>query len=141
MVIDHIGIVVRSLDEGIQQWQKTFGYKQMTEPVINSRQKVKVVFMEKENSMQVKLLEPTMENSPIYSFAKRGGGIHHLCFRADNLDETINEFNEKKNEIRVIVQPQPGEAFENDPIAFALAKNNLNIEIIDTLKRAKLYKE
>ncbi|WP_244826054.1 hypothetical protein [Carboxylicivirga linearis] len=32
--------------------------------------------------------------------------------------------------------PQPGEAFENENIAFLLAPGNLNIELIDTDKRA-----
>lgn len=136
MVIDHIGIVVRSLDEGVNQWTKIFGYIQMTEQVINLLQQVKVVFMCKENSLQVKLIEPLNDQSPVYNFAKRGGGIHHLCFRTGNMDEQINEFQKMKNEIRVIVNPQPGEAFNNKPIAFVLAKNNLNIELIDTDERA-----
>ena len=92
--------------------------------------------MSKENSIQVKLIEPVNEQSPIYNFAKRGGGLHHLCFRTENMDEQINEFQKMKNEIRVIVNPQPGEAFNNELIAFALAKNNLNIELIDTDERA-----
>ena len=137
MVIDHVGIVVHSLEEGILQWTELFGYNQMTEQVINSLQQVKVVFMSKENSLQVKLIEPLNEKSPIYRFAQKGGGIHHLCFRTQNLDSTINALEKKKNEIRIIVPPQPGEAFDNESIAFALAKNNLNIELIDTEKRAK----
>lgn len=138
MVIDHIGIVVKSLEEGILQWTKIFGYKQMTGQVINSLQQIKVVFMSKENSLQVKLIEPLNEKSPIYSFANKGGGIHHLCFRTQNLESTMNQLNKKRNEIRIIVHPQPGEAFENESIAFALAKNNLNVEFIDTEKRAKM---
>jgi hypothetical protein len=31
-----------------------------------------------------------------------------------------------------IVPPEPGEAFMNHDIAFFLAKNNLNVELIDT---------
>lgn len=34
MIIDHVGIVVRSLDEGIRQWTEIFGYNQLTEQVI-----------------------------------------------------------------------------------------------------------
>ena len=140
MIIDHIGIVVKSLEEGILQWTEIFGYNQMTEQVINTLQQIKVVFMSKENSLQVKLIEPLNEKSPIYSFAKKGGGLHHLCFRTQNLESTLSQLKKKRNEIRIIVHPQPGEAFENELIAFALAKNNLNIEFIDTVKRAKMLK-
>lgn len=140
MTVDHVGIVVKSLEEGILQWTEIFGYNQMTEQVINTLQQTKVVFMSKENSLQVKLIEPLNETSPIYNFAKKGGGLHHLCFRTQNLESTINDLKKKRNEIRIIVNPQPGEAFENESIAFAIAKNNLNIELIDTEKRAKLLK-
>jgi len=84
MIIDHIGIVVKSLKKGIQHWQDVFGYKQMTEIVINTRQKTKVVFLCKNNSLQVKLIEPTDETSPIFKMAKKGGGLHHHCFKCDN---------------------------------------------------------
>lgn len=80
MIIDHVGIVVRSLDEGIRQWTEIFGYNQLTEQVINSLQQIKVVFMSKENSLQVKLIEPLNEKSPIYSFAKKRGRLASFMF-------------------------------------------------------------
>lgn len=140
MIIDHLGIVVHSLVEGIHQWTELFGYEQMTEPVINTLQKVNVVFMSKEHSLPIKLIEPVDEYSPVYGFAKKGGGIHHICFRTQNLISTLNEVKKKGNEIRILVHPQPGEAFDNEMIAFAIAKFNLNIEFIDTEKRAKRLK-
>jgi len=136
MIIDHIGIVVKSLKKGIQHWQDVFGYKQMTEIVINTRQKTKVVFLCKNNSLQVKLIEPTDETSPIFKMAKKGGGLHHLCFKCDNIDKELDNLTKKR--LRVLAAPQPGEAFENENIAFLFAKNGLNIELIDTDKRASL---
>jgi len=47
LIIDHLGIVVNSIERGIEYWEKVFGYKQMTEIVINTRQKVMVVFLKK----------------------------------------------------------------------------------------------
>jgi methylmalonyl-CoA/ethylmalonyl-CoA epimerase len=135
MVIDHVGIVVKSLEKSIDHWQSVFGYRQMTETVINTRQKVKVVFMSKENSLTVKLLEPTEESSTVFALSKRGGGLHHLCFKCINMDEELVHC--KEMGLRVLAAPQPGEAFENENIAFIFAKQGLNIELIDTDKRAK----
>ena len=135
MVIDHVGIVVKSLEKSIDHWQSVFGYRQMTEIVINTRQKVKVVFMSKENSLTVKLLEPTEESSTVFALSRRGGGLHHLCFKCKNMDEELVRCNEMG--LRVLDAPQPGEAFENENIAFIFAKQGLNIELIDTDKRAK----
>jgi len=135
MIIDHLGIVVKSIEEGISYWEKVFGYKQMTEIVINTRQKVKVVFLMKENSLIVKLIEPTDETSPIYRIARKGGGLHHLAFRCKEISEEITRL--KSLGLRVITNPQPGEAFENNQIAFLLGDQALNIELIDTDKKAK----
>ena len=135
MVVDHLGLVVKSIEQGIEYWEKVFGYKQMTEVVINTRQKVKVVFLVKENSLLIKLIEPTDETSPVYKFAMKGGGLHHLAFRCKEITEEITRL--KSLGLRVITNPQPGEAFENNQIAFLLGNQALNIELIDTTRKAK----
>lgn len=135
MRIDHIGIATRSLESGIKQWEDVFGYKQLTEIVENTRQKVKVVFLVKKDSITIKLIEPTDKTSPIHTYASRGGGLHHLCFKCNNVEFELDVLMEKG--LRVLSPPQPGEAFENEKIAFLFAKNGLNIELIDTEKRAR----
>jgi methylmalonyl-CoA/ethylmalonyl-CoA epimerase len=134
MIIDHLGIVVKSIESGIEHWEKVFGYKQMTEIVINTRQKVKVVFLTKENSILIKLIEPTDETSPVYRTARKGGGLHHLGFRCKDIEEEMKRL--KSLGLLVITNPQPGEAFENNQIAFLLGNQGLNIELIDTDKKA-----
>jgi methylmalonyl-CoA/ethylmalonyl-CoA epimerase len=136
MRIDHIGIAVKSLETAIEYWKTVFDYNQMTEIVCNSRQNVRVVFLSKKNSIVIKLIEPIDETSPIYRFTKKGGGLHHLCFACSEIMETLEDL--KVKGLRVLAEPQPGEAFENEKIAFLYAKNTLNIELIDTDKRAKL---
>jgi methylmalonyl-CoA/ethylmalonyl-CoA epimerase len=116
------------------QWEKMFGYKKVSDIVLNTLQKVHVVFLSKKGSITIKLIEPSDEESPIFLFAKRGGGLHHLCFRCDDLSVQIPILKQKG--ARCIVPPQPGEAFENENIAFLLAGNNLNIEVIDTDKKS-----
>ncbi len=130
MIIDHIGIVVPSLEEGIKQWTDLFGYKQNSIPVLNPIQKVSVVFLSKTNSLTIKLITPTSEDSPIKKFALKGGGLHHLCFKCDNIESEIPLLQMKGS--RLIAPPQPGEAFNNHNIAFLLSSNNLNVELIDT---------
>jgi len=36
MIIDHVGIAVRSIERSIEHWQTVFGYEQMTEIVTNT---------------------------------------------------------------------------------------------------------
>jgi methylmalonyl-CoA/ethylmalonyl-CoA epimerase len=138
MVIDHVGIVVRSLEEGIQQWNELFGYRKNSDIVINTKQKVRVVFLSKKGSLPIKLVEPSEPASPVYLFARKGGGLHHLCFRCESLKAQIPLLEAK--EAKFLVPPEPGEAFNDNDIAFFLAKNNLNVELIDT-KEKKGWRE
>jgi len=134
MKIDHVGIAVKAIEKGIHDWENIFGYRQSTRVVTNTRQKVRVVFLEKEDSLPVKLIEPTDITSPIHTFAQKGGGLHHLCFLCENMEEELERLKEKR--LRILAAPQPGEAFDNEKIAFVYVGQGLNIELIDTLKRA-----
>jgi methylmalonyl-CoA/ethylmalonyl-CoA epimerase len=137
MIIDHICIAVKDIEEGIAYWEKVFGYKQMTGIVINSLQKVKVVFLRKENSLTIKIIEPLKDNQSLVNFVSRGGGFHHICFKCDNINDGLKELREKG--LITLVQPQPGEAFNNHNIAFLLARYGLNIELIDTDEKADIF--
>jgi methylmalonyl-CoA/ethylmalonyl-CoA epimerase len=134
MVLDHIGIVVKSIKEGILHWESFFGYRQATEIVTNTRQNVHVVFMEKRNSMTVKLVAPVDDASPVSAYAKKGGGLHHLCFRCVSIESELGRLSSLG--AHVIMPPQPGEAFENEKISFVFCRMGLNVELIETDKRA-----
>jgi len=136
MTIDHICFAVSNIQEGIEYWKKVFGYRQKTGIVINTLQKVKVSFLSKENSLDIKLIEPLETNESLLRFVARGGGFHHLCFKCSDMPGTISDLREKG--LIMLVPPQPGEAFNNNNIAFLFAKYGLNLELIDTDERADL---
>jgi methylmalonyl-CoA/ethylmalonyl-CoA epimerase len=139
MIIDHICFAVKSLKDGIDYWNNVFGYKQMTRIIENSRQKVKVTFLGKKDSVDIKLIEPLDNNSSLINFVNKGGGFHHICFKCANLDGKIKELTGKG--LITLVSPQPGEAFNNHNIAFLLARNGINVELIDTDEKAGMLPE
>ncbi len=139
MRIDHICFAVKNLEEAIEYWERVFGYRQMTQIVVNSLQKVKVTFIQKDDSVLIKLIEPLESNQSLVNFVSRGGGFHHLCFKCDDLEKQITELTGKG--LLTLVSPQPGEAFNNQNIAFLLARYGLNIELIDTDEKAGLLKD
>jgi methylmalonyl-CoA/ethylmalonyl-CoA epimerase len=134
MKIDHICFAVKDINEGITYWTEVFGYRQMTKVIENSLQKVKVVFMSKNDSLLIKLIEPVEDNLALLNFVNRGGGFHHICFKCRDIDQQINELTGKG--LITLVNPQPGEAFNNNKIAFMLGKHGLNVELIDTDEKA-----
>jgi len=136
MKIDHICFAVKNLQDGVDYWERIFGYKQMTKIVENSRQKVKVTFLRKDDSIIIKLIEPVESNKSLLNFVNRGGGFHHVCFKCSDIEETIDELHDKG--LILLVPPQEGEAFNNNKIAFLLARYGLNIELIDTDEKAEM---
>lgn len=136
MKIDHICFAVKDIQEGISYWEEIFGYRQITKVVENSRQKVKVTFLSKDDSVMVKLIEPSGDNQSLLNFVNRGGGFHHLCLKVENLDESIEDL--KGKGLIQLVPPEPGEAFNNQNIAFMLARYGINVELIDTDEKTGL---
>jgi methylmalonyl-CoA/ethylmalonyl-CoA epimerase len=136
MKIDHICFAVKNLNDGIAYWEQVFGYKQMTKIVENTLQKVKVTFLSKDESVTIKLIEPVESNVSLVNFVNRGGGFHHVCFKCSDIYEKVDELNKKG--LLTLVPPQEGEAFNNNKIAFLLARYGLNIELIDTDEKAGL---
>jgi methylmalonyl-CoA/ethylmalonyl-CoA epimerase len=96
---------------------------------------VHVVFLVKEGSTTVKLVASSDEASPVFAYGRRGGGLHHLCFRCADLNSELCRLS--KHGVRVLARPQPGEAFANEKIAFVYAGHGLNIELVDTGKKAR----
>lgn len=99
----------------------------------NSRQKVNVVFLSKPGSVDLKLIEPASEDSPLWSSLRKGEGLHHVCFKTDDTVATLEELVSRG--LRVLSHPAPGEAFNDHLIAFGYAGCGLNIELIDTEER------
>jgi len=130
MQIDHIAVAVRSIDAAAERLSALLGYVRKTTKVTNTRQKVNVVFLSKEASLDIKLIEPSDAESPLWDFVRKGGGLHHLCFKAPDVATACAELAGKG--ARVIAQPAPGEAFDDHLIAFLYLGLGLNVEVIDT---------
>lgn len=85
MNIDHIGIAVRSLDESLKFYQDALGLH-LHETEVVEEQKVRAALLPV-GSSRIELLEATSDESPIAKFiAKRGEGIHHICFEVDDIE-------------------------------------------------------
>ena len=94
MVVDHIGIAVKSIEESLKFWEETIGIKcHGVEEVVE--QKVKTAFLPIKDT-EVELLEGTSEESPVSKFIeKKGEGMHHLAIRVDNIEEALGELKAK----------------------------------------------
>jgi len=136
MHIDHVCIAVRSLDKAVPRLCQLFGYQPRTAKVTNTRQQVTVVFLSKAGSLDLKLIEPYGEESPLWAFLRKGEGLHHLCFKVHDTVAALAALEERG--MRVLAPAAPGEAFDDGLIAFGYAGCGLNVELIDTDRRRGL---
>lgn len=131
--IDHIAIAVRSIDAAADRLSALLGYQRATSPVTNTRQRVNVLFLSRPGSMDLKLIEPADEGSPLHDFVRKGGGLHHICLKAPDVETAVLDLAVRG--ARVVAPPAPGEAFDDHLIAFLYLGLGLNVEVIDTAER------
>ena len=84
--IAHIGLAVRSLDEILPFYRDVLG---MSETPLADSDGARIAGLVAGETL-VELLEPANPDSPVDRFiARRGPGIHHVCFAVDDLDATL----------------------------------------------------
>lgn len=104
--LDHIGIAVKSLEEGAK-FYRALGFHGMHVEVVES-EKVRVGMFEMANQARVELLEPTVPDSPVGKFLeKRGSGIHHICFQVQDIRKTIAKLKAEGMQL-INDEPKPG---------------------------------
>jgi len=99
MKLDHIGVVVKDIDQKLEYYRDFFKMTPITEITHEPAQDAKVVFLNAGHGHQpmVELIQPLSEKSTTYQYLqKTGGGIHHFCYVVENLDNAIAHFKEKK---------------------------------------------
>lgn len=84
--IAHIGIAVESIEAILPFYRDLLG---MPEVPLDDSDGARIAGLAAGGSL-VELLQPDQSDSPIGKFlAKRGPGIHHICFTVDDLDGTL----------------------------------------------------
>ena len=88
--IDHIAIAVEDMDRSLGFWEKALGLH--VHGIQNvPEQAVDIAFLPIGQS-EVELVKPVTADSGIAKWlAKRGPGIHHICFEVDDLRATLAE--------------------------------------------------
>ncbi len=94
VALDHIAIAVPDLKKSIERFMNDFGldYKG-TEDVEEA--KTSTAFFELPDT-KIELIHPLNGEGPVAKYLeKKGGGMHHLCFRSDDIEADIARLTEK----------------------------------------------
>ncbi|MCZ7670983.1 MAG: methylmalonyl-CoA epimerase [Chloroflexi bacterium] len=87
--VDHIAVVVEDLAEARRFWVDALG---LTLDRVDSvpAEAVDIAFLPVGDS-EIELLQPTDPESGVAKYlAKRGAGLHHLCFEVDDIEAVLD---------------------------------------------------
>ncbi len=125
--IDHIGVVVNSIDDALATWQDTLGFALLERKAVPEHG-VEVAFVDAGNGT-IEFLAPTDPASGTARFlASRGEGTHHICFAVADIEAALVEL--KAQGVRLIDErPRQG---VHGLVAFVHPKvaNGVMIELI-----------
>lgn len=86
--LDHIGVAVPNLADGIEQWQQlglSLGHQE-----INDEQRVAEAMMDIPSGVSIQLLAPTDEDSTIAKFlSKQGPGLQQIAFEVTDISKAM----------------------------------------------------
>jgi methylmalonyl-CoA/ethylmalonyl-CoA epimerase len=85
--VAHIGIAVASIDAALGFYRDVLGVEPGRPETADGATIVTLPL----GDVQVELLEPRDPDGPVAKFlAKRGAGIHHVCYRVPDLDRALD---------------------------------------------------
>ena len=85
--IAHIGIAVERIDQALDFYRTILDLSPQHDPEVKDGAAIVSLPF---GPSDVELLEPVSPESPIAKFlAKRGPGIHHVCYRVPDLDHAL----------------------------------------------------
>ncbi len=127
--IDHLGIAVKSINEGKKFWGDILGLWLEDSEAMAEEKLITTFFPIGES--EIELLETTDPDGPIGRYLeKRGEGVHHIALRVENIEEALKELKEKG--IR-LVDEKPRKGAGGAKIAFLHPKstNGVLVELCE----------
>ena len=129
--LHHVGYVVTSIAESLGNWRQTLSPVYVSDPFEDEIQRARVIFLAlpPDAAVKLELVEPMGPESPVAACSAKGGGLHHLCFEVDDLEQQIREM--KTNRAMLIRRPQPAVAFGGRRIAWMRTRDKLLVEYLE----------
>ena len=94
VALDHIAIAVPDLEKAIKRFMNDFGLEFKGTEEVESASTSTAFFPLPPTSIE--LVHPLNGEGPIAKYLeKKGGGMHHLCFRSDDIEADVARFEKK----------------------------------------------
>lgn len=126
----HLGFVVASIESAAKPFARSVNGSWDGAIFHDPIQKVKVTFLSMPGTeVQMELIEPAGEQSPVRAFLEKGGGLHHLCYEVNDCEQAVAAMRQRGS--MLARRPRPAVAFEGRRIAWVLTAEQLLIELLE----------
>lgn len=127
----HVGYIVPSINDIARNFCESIEANWDGVVIHDPLQQVFVSFLQSRtpNDPLIELVEPASPNSPVTSFLERGGGLHHLCYQVNSLEEQLEL--SRKTRCFIVRPPLPAVAFGGRRIAWVYTKSKLLVEYLE----------
>jgi methylmalonyl-CoA/ethylmalonyl-CoA epimerase len=93
--IDHVGVVVKNLDEALDLYVNTLGFEKSEIMIAEKGDKFRTVMVSL-GQVTLELIEPMNPEGAIQKFLEtRGEGIHHISLRVDDIRKEVSTLGAK----------------------------------------------
>jgi methylmalonyl-CoA/ethylmalonyl-CoA epimerase len=133
VTIDHIGIVVPSLDDAQAYYMQQFGYQPSGGRIVDPLQDVELQFLHDDAGVRIELICPLSADSPVARALKQGGGLNHICYRVPDLDASVKAMVDAN--AKLVREPRPAVAFDGRRVAFLYTRQRELVEFVELERR------
>jgi methylmalonyl-CoA/ethylmalonyl-CoA epimerase len=125
--IAHVGVAVRDLDEAVRFYRDILGAHPHPEQVADGARIVGITLGESD----IELLSADDAESPIGKFlAKRGPGIHHICFKVPDVAVALEQCRQAGYQL-IDQHPRPGADGKRVAFVHPKATGGVLLELTD----------
>jgi methylmalonyl-CoA/ethylmalonyl-CoA epimerase len=134
MRIHHLGLAVRNMEIAVESHCEIFGYRLLSDPVDDPIQGVAVCFLAESegDEIQLELVTPLKDKSPVDGFLKKNIGAYHACYEVADVAETMETMRSQK--CHILSGPTPAVAFGGRPIAWLYTPAFMLVELVEAEK-------
>jgi methylmalonyl-CoA/ethylmalonyl-CoA epimerase len=129
VIIDHIGVVVGSLDAAETYYTQLFGLRRVGGRIVDPLQDVELQFLQDEAGVRLELIRPLSADSPSARALKQGGGLNHVCYRVADLDASVRAL--VADAAKLVREPLPAVAFGGRRVAFLYTRQRELVEFVE----------
>lgn len=123
----HIGYVVTDMARAVRRFEAE-GSVVVIPPTDDPIQRVSCCLVRTDEAIDIELVAPLVKgDSPVEARIKRGGGLDHVCYFVDDLDEALAS--EIESGAVVVCEPTYAVTFDRD-IAFVHRRSGLVVELM-----------